>query len=105
MKEREAASHKRSKTPATLTVHDLLPSSKQPPNSESVVKIPPAGGTHDASNGGTGIGPVEVWSMPSQASQESVPAIPIVVPTKARIAAQVRGSRRIGEEDDWTSGS
>src|SRR5215203_1527823 len=97
MKEREAASHKSSKIPATLTVHDSLLSSEQTPNSESVARIPPAGGAHDASNGGIGIGPVEMWSMPSQATQESVPAIPIVVPTKAAIAAQVRGSRRISE--------
>ena len=105
MKEREAVSHKRSKTPAALTIHDPLPSSQQTPKSESVAKMPPAGGAHDASNGGTGIGPVDVLSTPSQAIQESVPARPTVVPTKAAIAAQVRGSRSTAEEDARTPGS
>ncbi len=105
MKEREAASHKRSKALAALTVHDSLLSSKRIPNSESVAKMLPAGGAHDASNGGTGIGPVDVLSMLPQASQESVPARPKVVPAKAAIAAQVRGSRSTAEEDIWTAGS
>ena len=105
MKEREATRHKRSKTPAALTVHDSLLSSQQTPKSESVAKMPPAGGAHDASNGGTGIGPVDVLSMLPQASQESVPARPKVVPIKAVIAAQVRGSRSTAEEDARIAGS
>jgi hypothetical protein len=99
MKEREAVSHKRSRIPPALAIHDSLLSSQQTPKSESVAKMPPAGGAHDASNGGTGIGPVEVLSIPSQTSQESVPARPTLVPTKAALAAQVRGSRSNAEED------
>jgi hypothetical protein len=104
MKEREATSHKRSKTPATLTAHDSLLNSQYTPKSESVAKMRPAGGAHDASNGGTGIGPVDVSRLLPQVNQESVPARPTVVPTKAAIAAQVRGSRSNAENDVWTAG-
>ena len=105
MKESEAASHKRSRTPAALTVHDPLLSSQQTPKSERVAKMLPVGGAHDASNGGTGIGPVDVLSLLSQGSQESVPVRLTVVPTKAAIAAQVRSSRSNTEEDARTPGS
>ncbi len=67
--------------------------------------IPPTGGAHDASKGGIGIGPVDVLSAPSQASQESVPAKLTAVPTKAATAAQVRTSRSNAEKDVRTAGS
>jgi hypothetical protein len=57
-----------------------------------VAKRSPEGGPHEASKGGMGIGPGEVLSLLSQLSQESVPARAKVLPTKARSAAQVKGS-------------
>ncbi len=69
-----------------------------------MAKRSPEGGPHDASNGGMGIGPGDVLSMFSQPSQESVPARATVLPTKARNAAQVKGSRSSDEEDARTTG-
>jgi hypothetical protein len=57
----------------------------------------PKGGAHEASHGGTGIGPDVVERVFSQASQERVPAKATVVPTRAAIAAQDVGSRRSDE--------
>jgi hypothetical protein len=64
-----------------------------------VAKRSPRGGPHDASHGGTGIGPGDVLSMLCQPSQESVPARAMALPTKATSAAQVKGSRSSSEED------
>jgi hypothetical protein len=58
-----------------------------------VAKRSPKGGAHEASHGGTGIGPEDALSALSQAHQEKVPAKATVVPTWAAIAAQVKGSR------------
>jgi hypothetical protein len=62
-------------------------------------------GGHDASHGGTGIGPGDELSMLSQASQESVPARATALPTKAASAAQVKGSWSSSKEDARTVGS
>ena len=59
----------------------------------------PEGGPHDASNGGTGIGPGDVLSTLCQPSQERVPDRATALPTKARSAVQVKGSRSSAEED------
>ena len=64
-----------------------------------MAKRSPRGGPHDASHGGTGIGPGDVLSMLCQASQESVPARATALPTKAASAAQVKGSRSNSKED------
>ena len=63
-----------------------------------MAKRSPEGGPHDASQGGTGIGPGELLSTLSQPSQESVPARATAIPNKAAIAAQVKGSRSSAEE-------
>ena len=70
-----------------------------------MAKRSPDGGPHEASNGGMGIGPVDVLSRLSQPSQESVPARATVLPTKATSAAQVEGSRSSVKEDARTVGS
>ena len=62
----------------------------------------PVGGAQDASHGGTGIGPEDALSALSQTSQERVPAKATVVPTRAAIAAQVKGSRRSDEQNGRT---
>ena len=59
----------------------------------------PREGPHDASHGGTGIGPGDVLSRLCQPSQESVPARATALPTKATSAAQVKGSRSSSKED------
>ena len=68
-------------------------------------KRSPEGGAHDASHGGTGIGPEDALSTLSQANQENVPARATVVPTRAAIAAQVKGSRSSVKDDTRTVGS
>ena len=65
----------------------------------------PRGGPHDASHEGTGIGPGDVLSVLCQPSQESVPARATALPTKARSAAQVKGSRSSPEKDARMVGS
>ena len=64
-----------------------------------MAKRSPRGGPHDASHGGTGIGPGDVLSMLCQPSQENVPDRAMALPTKATSAAQVKGSRSSSEED------
>jgi hypothetical protein len=70
-----------------------------------VAKRSPEGGPHDASHGGTGIGPGDALSTLCQPSQESVPARATALPTKARSAAQVKGSRSSAEEGTRTVGA
>ena len=70
-----------------------------------MAKRSPEGGPHEASNGGMGIGPEDVFSRLSQPSQESVPVRATVLPTKANSAAQVKGSRSSVKEDTRTVGS
>jgi hypothetical protein len=70
-----------------------------------VAKRSPEGGPHEASSGGMGIGPEDVFSRLSQPSQENVPARATVLPTKATSAAQVKGSRSSVKEDTRTVGS
>ena len=70
-----------------------------------MAKRSPEGGAHEASHGGTGIGPEDALIMPSQANQESVPARATALPTKATSAAQVKGSRSSSKEDARMVGS
>ena len=70
-----------------------------------MAKRSPEGGPHEASNGGMGIGPEDVFSRLSQPSQESVPVRATVLPTKANSAAQVKGSGSSVKEDTRTVGS
>jgi hypothetical protein len=58
-----------------------------------VARRSPEGGAQEASHGGAGIGPEDALSALSQANQERVPAKAAVFPTRAAIAAQVKGSR------------
>ena len=59
----------------------------------------PRGGPHEASHGGTGIGPGDELSMLCQPTQESVPPRAKALPIKATSAAQVKGSLSSSEED------
>ena len=97
MKDAEAASLMRSSTHPATAVHDLLASSTKAPKRENVARRSPAGGAHEASRGGTGIGPEDTLSALSQTSQESVPDSARAVPVRAAIAAQAKGSRNSAE--------
>jgi len=62
----------------------------------------PIGGAHEASHGGTDIGPEDALSALSQISQERLPASAAAVPARAAIAAQVKGSRNSAEQEGRT---